>query len=168
MMAVHEIHPKSADESEEFPPSLNLRPRRRENSRLNPILNRRSEDDCTYFRCGRYFTIGHEWYATVREGTDLGPFLHRMEAEVALVKHVADLHIGIAGGIADIFARSEGDATEFEKLVREVIEYWEQRHLRSDNSAYVWIMQRLETINGEQGHSEIESRVLERLLAEMG
>jgi len=168
MMTALEIHPKFTDQRDELPPAINLQPRQPEKFVLNGFLNRRSEGERTYFRSGRYFTIGHEWYVTVREGIDLGPFLYRAEAEIELVKHVADCQIAVAGGIADIFARSESDATDFEVLVRDVIECWEQRHLRSDNSAYVWIMQRLEAINGKQDHSEIESRVLERLLAEMG
>lgn len=130
-------------------------------------LNRGSEELCSYFRCGRFFTVGHEWYVTTREGEDMGPYLYRVEAEIALVKFVADCFLSSDDGIDELYMRGENEMTPFESLVREVVICLEQRHLRSDNSAYVWIMQRLERVTEGLQDNNIQARILERLLSEM-
>ena len=146
-----------------IPPQI----RRAEGSAWDRLRNRRGEGEKTYFRCDRYFTVGHEWYASTRENKNLGPFLHHTDAKIALARYVAYQHVKTRKGIAKIFSRDESEVTPFEHLVREIVECWEQRHLRSGNSAYVWIMQRIEAIEKAPRHSEVELKALKRMLAEL-
>jgi hypothetical protein len=112
----------------------------------HPVRNRRSDHGYTCFRGDRYFTVGHEWYVTLREGKDLGPYLNRDDAELALAMHVAKCCLAAPGGIAEMFAGAEDDTGEFEILVSEMVDGLEQRQLRGENCAYVWIKQRLDAI----------------------
>lgn len=52
---------------------------------------RKGENDKTWFRTERFFTIGVDWYATTREGQNLGPFKTRSMAEQGLVRFIVDL-----------------------------------------------------------------------------
>lgn len=124
--------------------------------------NRRTEPERIFFRGGRYFTVGHEWFVTLREGIDLGPFLRQETAELAAARHIAGACIDSPGGIADLFHHTETEATEFEMLVRELVEGLEQRLLRSDNCAYVWTQQRLDSL---RRHPEKQTRVSTRIRA---
>jgi len=131
--------------------------------------NRRTEPEQIFFRGGRYFTVGHEWFVTLREGIDLGPFLHQETAELAAARHIADICIDSPGGIADLFHHAETEATAFEMLVRELVEGLEQRLLRSDNCAYVWTQQRLDSLHrrpGNRTHVSVRIRALEYLMDE--
>ena len=88
------------------------------------LLYRRSDGYAPFFRSDRYFTVGHEWYVTKREGGHLGPYLSQEEAQRALAKHVAvvlDLS-GEAGRLLD--PQQGGPATAFEGMVRSVLERW--------------------------------------------
>ena len=110
-------------------------------------LNRGSEPRRAYFRCGRYFTVGHEWYATVREGTEIGPFPTRNEAQMALADHVTACFFASRGHIGQIDAHGGRDATLLEVLVQEMASGQEHARLRSENCAYIWAKQRLEEID---------------------
>ena len=88
---------------------------------------RRSEGHAPFFRSDRYFTVGHEWYVTKREGGHLGPYLSRDEAERALAKHVAVL-LQLDGQTERLLDPPQGGpATAFEGLVRTVLERWRPR-----------------------------------------
>lgn len=49
------------------------------------------ENGKTWFRSDRFFTIGAEWYATTREGSNLGPYKTRSSAEQGLVRYIVEL-----------------------------------------------------------------------------
>lgn len=52
---------------------------------------RKGENGKTWFRTERFFTIGIDWYASTREGRNLGPFKTRSAAEQGLVRYIVDL-----------------------------------------------------------------------------
>ncbi|MBC6904169.1 hypothetical protein DWB84_01615 [Saccharophagus sp. K07] len=52
---------------------------------------RKGEKEKTWFRTDRFFTIGAEWYATTREGRNLGPFKTRYLAEQGLIQYIIDV-----------------------------------------------------------------------------
>ena len=134
------------------------------------LLNRGSEPERAYFRCGRYFTVGHEWYATVREGTEIGPFTTRNEAQMALANHVTDCFIASRGHIGQIDAHGERDATMLEVLVQELASCHEHARLRSENCAYIWAKQRLEEIDGHPEkfvHADVRMNALRYFLSEL-
>ena len=53
--------------------------------------NRKGENDKTWFRTERFFSIGADWYAITREHTNLGPFKSKFAAEQGLVRYIIDL-----------------------------------------------------------------------------
>lgn len=115
------------------------------------MLNRGSETPRGYFRCGRYFAVGHEWYATVREGREIGPFTTRDEAEIALANHVTDCFVESRGHIGQLDAHCQRDATALEVMVQELASCREQTRIRSENCAYVWAKQRLQAMEEHPG-----------------
>lgn len=134
------------------------------------LLNRRQEPKVTYFRCGRYFTVGHEWYVTVREGLDIGPCISREAAELALARYVATCCLSAPRGTASLDNHGDREPTTFELLVREFLECWEQRQLRSANCAYAGVKRRLDALYRKpvQETADIRhAKVLESLLAEL-
>ena len=137
---------------------------------LYHMLNRGSEPQRAYFRCGRYFTVGHEWYATVREGTEIGPFSTRNEAQMALANHVTACFIASRGHIGQIDAHGERDATMLEVLVQELASGHEHARLRSENCAYIWAKQRLEEISKHPedfSHADARANALMHFLSEL-
>lgn len=52
---------------------------------------RKGETGKTWFRTDRYFTIGIDWYAATREGSNLGPYKTRRAAEDGLVRYIIDM-----------------------------------------------------------------------------
>lgn len=133
------------------------------------MLNRGLEQDHVYFRCGRYFTIGHEWYVTVREGHDIGPFASRNEAEMSLAGHVTACFVA-SGHIGQLDAHGGRDATVLEVLVQELASCREQARLRQENAAYVWAQQRLDEFNEhpkKYGYIDIRVRALRHFLSEL-
>ena len=38
------------------------------------MSNRKGEEEKTWFRAERFFTVGKEYYFNTREGTEVGPF----------------------------------------------------------------------------------------------
>ena len=134
------------------------------------ILNRGSEAERNYFRCGRYFTVGHEWYATTREGHDVGPCATRRQAEMTLARHLADEVIKVPGQMGQIVAHRDRDATELEVLVQELANCRQHSLLRSENGAYVWAQQRLtkfEEYPAEHDHAQIRASALRYFLSEL-
>jgi hypothetical protein len=134
------------------------------------IHNRGSEPSRRYFRCERFFTVGHEWYFTTREGLDIGPYASRPQAEIALAKYVARRCATSPDGVAEMFHGKGRETTPLEAQVGEVLSCWQQRRLRSGNSAYVWARQRLQQLRQHPetfDHASIRSRVLEHLLREL-
>jgi len=135
-----------------------------------PIRNRDTEQQHTYFRCERFFTVGHQWYATIREGRDIGPFGSRRQAELAVARYVASHLVDSPAGITELDRLGIGEYTHFVVLVQEIAACLEQRRLRSENSSYVWAKQRLDRPKrhpDEESHPQVRSRVLEYLLTEM-
>lgn len=134
------------------------------------ILNRGSEPERAYFRCDRYFTVGHKWYATTREGLDLGPCTTRHEAQVTLANHITDQGLDISRHIGQLAARGERAATVLEVLVQELAICRQQSRLRTNNSAYVWAQQRLakfEEYPAEHDHADIRTGALRHFLLEL-
>lgn len=134
------------------------------------MLNRGLEPQRAYFRCGRYFTVGHEWYATVREGKEIGPFSTRDEAEIALANHVTDCFVESRGHIGQLDAHCQRDATILEVLVQELASCREQVRLVSENCAYVWAKQRLEAIDEHPdifSHATVRTLALKHFLTEL-
>jgi len=134
------------------------------------VLNRESEPERVFFRCGRYFTVGHEWYATTREGRDIGPCATRHEAEMSLAFHLSDRAFGISGQLGQLVAHGERDATVLEVRVQELTSCLEQTRLRNENSAYVWAKQRLDKFEKhptQHDHADIRANVLRHFLSEL-
>lgn len=133
-------------------------------------LNRGSERRHSYFRCGRFFTVGHEWYVSVREGRDLGPYTTRYEARMALACHVTTCFVGASGHIGQLDAHGERDATMLEVLVQELASCREQARLRNENSAYIWAQQRLEELDEhpeDHDHADVRASALRYFLFEL-
>lgn len=134
------------------------------------MLNRGLERERRYFRCGRYFTVGHEWYATIREGRDIGPYKTREEAELALARHVTDCFLDRTGHIGQIDAHGRRDATVLEVLVQELASCREQARLRNENSAYVWAHRRLseyEDHRSRHDHAAVRASALRYFISEL-
>jgi len=128
------------------------------------ILNRGSEPERAYFRCGRYFTVGHEWYAMTREGESIGPCATRHLAEIALASHLTDRGFDIFGQIGQF----ERDPTVLEVLAQELAYCQQHSRLRTENSAYVWAQQRLakfEKNPAEHDHADIRAGALRHFLS---
>lgn len=70
---------------------------------------RRGEQDKVWFRTERCFSIGSDWYASTREGVNLGPFKSRQEAASAAERYIRSLLTGrekqAAGGDTNRVAR---------------------------------------------------------------
>lgn len=135
------------------------------------ILNRGSESERNYFRCGRYFAVGHEWYATTREGKDVGPCATRHHAEMTLARYLADRATKVPEQMAQIVVHGDRGATEFEVLVQELVNCRKHSLFRSENSAYVWAKQRLNSLEehpAEYEHAEIRANALRHFLSELG
>lgn len=136
-----------------------------------PPLNRGLEPRRTFFRCGRYFTVGNDWYATARGGREIGPFATRDEAEIALARHVTACFIRSSGHIGQLDAHGRRDATVLEVLVQELASCWEQARMRSENSAYAWAKQRLEAIEAHPEdftYPNVRPRALRQFLTDLG
>lgn len=52
------------------------------------MKNRKGEPEQTRFRSERFFVVGDAHYFTTREGTDLGPFGSKAEAELGLERYI--------------------------------------------------------------------------------
>jgi len=133
-------------------------------------LKRRNEQQRNHFRCGRFFNVGHEWYVANREGRDLGPFAERDDAELALARHVAEICFASHQDLGAMNADLDRRATDFEVLVNEILNCWEHKHLRSENSAYVWLRQRLGSLKRHstlQHRPYMQSKILRSLLEEL-
>ncbi len=134
------------------------------------FLNRGSEPERGYFRCGRYFTVGHEWYATTREGKDIGPCATRHQVEITLAQYLADRVFDTPGQLGQLVMHSDREMTELEVLIQEFVNCRQHALLRSANSAYVWAQQRLvkfEEHSAEHDHAGIRVRVLRQFLSEL-
>jgi hypothetical protein len=55
------------------------------------VQYRKGEIQKTYFRMQRFFAIGNEWFASTREGSNLGPFKNREAAEQGLLRYIIDV-----------------------------------------------------------------------------
>ena len=47
-------------------------------------MNRKGEQEKTWFRSDRFFCVGNQWYICTRENPNVGPFRSREEALKAL------------------------------------------------------------------------------------
>jgi hypothetical protein len=133
-------------------------------------LNRGSEQEKTYFRCDRYFSVGHEWYAMTREGRDLGPYASREAAELGLARHVTDCFLTSSGYTRKLDVHGKREPTVLEVLVQELAGCWEQYRLRNENSAYVWAQQRLQALDKHPAvfdRAPVRARALEFFLSEL-
>jgi len=141
------------------------------NRRYEPtFFNRGNEPQQAYFRCGRFFTVGHEWYATVREGRTLGPFVTKDQAQMNLACFVTDRFVGSNGHIGQLDAHGGREATTLEILVQELSSCREQARLRGENCAFIWAQQRLEDFEkdpGAVGDAEIRGAALRHFLFEL-
>ena len=134
------------------------------------MLNRGLERRRAYFRCGRFFTVGHEWYVSVREGKDLGPYTSRHAAEMALACHVTNCFVSASGHIGQLDAHGGRDATMLEVLVQELASCREQARLRNENSAYIWAQRRLEEFDEhpqDHDHADVRASALRYFLFEL-
>ncbi|MDH5737701.1 MAG: DUF6316 family protein [Gammaproteobacteria bacterium] len=62
--------------------------------------NRQGESDAYPFRANRIFAVGNEWFISTREGTELGPFASRLDAEGELTAYLRELAVR-EGGIRE-------------------------------------------------------------------
>jgi len=56
----------------------------------NQENKRNSENEKPYFRSGRFYSIANEWYFSVRENQDQGPFPSKAVAEDYLKTYLMD------------------------------------------------------------------------------
>ncbi|MDX1285643.1 MAG: DUF6316 family protein [Draconibacterium sp.] len=69
----------------------------------NDKNNRKGEQATPHFRSGRFYSIANEWYFSVREQQDQGPFPTKESAEENLKIYLADYaHFGMSRGSFDI------------------------------------------------------------------
>ena len=118
-------------------------------------LDRASEHGRSFFRSGRYFTVGHEWYALLREDRNLGPYVTREQAEMALASHLAACCLETIGSIQKIGSGNDRDPTVLELLVQELAACREHCRVRSENSAYAWAKQRLTAVRKSKREQRI-------------
>jgi hypothetical protein len=52
--------------------------------------NRRGESGPVPFRRGRFYSIDHQWYATTREGDELGPYASDEDAQMGVAAYLVD------------------------------------------------------------------------------
>ncbi|MGB5254189.1 MAG: DUF6316 family protein, partial [Sedimenticolaceae bacterium] len=137
---------------------------------LQRRLDQASSAERSFFRSDRYFTVGHEWYASTREGKDIGPFFDRDDAEMALACHVTECFIDGRGYIAKLGGDNKRDSTFLELMVQELAACREQLRRRSEISAYAWAKQRLSKFHENPtayDHVEIRARALKRFMQEL-
>lgn len=135
------------------------------------MVNRASEPERPFFRCSRYFSVGHQWYATTREGGDVGPFDDRAEAELELAHQLAlqvtesqeQRLMGEASG-------EDSETTVFAVLLDEFRTCHLEARTRTPNCIYVWAKQRLEELEGSSVptlHTAIRARALRHFLIDL-
>ena len=129
--------------------------------------DRTSKRGRSFFRSGRYFTVGHEWYALLREDKTLGPYATGEEAEMALASYMADCCLKNFRSIQQMSSVHDRDPTVLELLVQELASCREHCRVRSENSAYAWAKQRLtdfdEQLN-EHDSVEVRARAIKHFL----
>lgn len=136
-----------------------------------PIVNRGGEGKKTFFRSDRYFAVGHQWYAAMREGLDLGPFADRDQAEIAVASHVAAGYQDAVAILRRSIRSTDREPTVLEILMQELARCRVEQHARSDNRLYVWAQRRLEAIKkdpGEFSYAPVRVRALRHFLDELG
>lgn len=52
------------------------------------MINRNGEDDRTYFRSDRFYSIDNKYFFSTREGDEVGPFDSKGDAELALERYI--------------------------------------------------------------------------------
>lgn len=132
--------------------------------------NRIAKHRRAFFRSGRYFTVGHEWYASLRADKHLGPYVTREEAEMALASHLTACCLESFFSIRQMTSRDDRDPTVLELLVQELAACREHCRVRSENSAYAWAKQRLTEFDehpDEHDHVKIRARALRHFLREL-
>lgn len=134
------------------------------------FVNRVSEPAQWYFRCGRFFAVGHEWYATTREGYDVGPYASRQEAELELAQFIAHEAPDVSAKTLFLSPTDSREVTILEILVHEFLICRYETSIRSENSAFAWLKTRLTAIeeNPETlDHPEVRATAIRRLIAQL-
>lgn len=101
---------------------------------------RHGEESHIPFRSGRFYSVGSEWYATTREGRDLGPFRSREEAKMAIAAYVAELS-ALEGQPTAAELSTESDSIE--ARVQELREFMRVREERGLDTALQWAQDRV-------------------------
>ena len=131
------------------------------------LIFRHGEKEGVYYRSERLFAVGHRWYFATREGRDIGPYQDRREAELALAVFVSQKILDEASSTVQRIARAR-DATGFDAMVAELVEFFRERGRRSQTGSYVWALKRLQMLRarGEaETHSAARTAALQYVMA---
>lgn len=134
----------------------------------SPLPSRRGEETRTYFRCSRYFAVGHEWFAATREYGHLGPYPGRDEAELGLA-----WHLSVNQPVDDTATGARPNratATSLEILISEFRTCQREAAQSSALSAYASARQRLDELEEaakETAHRSLRVRAIRHFLTEL-
>jgi hypothetical protein len=132
------------------------------------LLRRRGEETGTYFRCSRYFAVGHEWFAATREYGQLGPFPGRAEAELGLAWHLTVREDSTDE--APCGGPDRGPPTSLEILISEFRICRREAERSSALSAYASARQRLDEMEDaatDAAHTSLQVRAIRHFLTEL-
>lgn len=101
---------------------------------------RQGEKDNIPFRSGRFYSVGSEWYATTREGRELGPFRSREDVKMAVAAYVAELS-ALEGQPTASEISHESDSIE--ARVQELREFMRVREEQDLAAALQWARDRI-------------------------
>jgi hypothetical protein len=130
-------------------------------------VNRFGEPETHHFRSGRFVSVGHECFVTLRDDEEIGPFLERWDAEAELVYRIARHLEENPEERSALYQRRPGGLNDFEQVVLEVLEFKEALRLRSANAAYAWVIQHLDSEDETGTADHLRTLVFTRLKDEL-
>lgn len=57
----------------------------------NKVMKRTGEMKESPYRSGRFYTIGNDWFFSVREVEEQGPYFSKLSAEIGLKMYLLDI-----------------------------------------------------------------------------
>lgn len=108
-------------------------------------INRRGESCPIPFRRGRFYWLERQWYATTREGDELGPYATEQEAQMGVACYLAErLSEDEAEALAAISTSDPVDLT-----VTEIRRFNQEVETSGVGAALDWARRRIERIMKE-------------------
>jgi len=57
----------------------------------NKIIKRSGDLEKSHYRTGRFYSVENEWYFSVRETGEQGPYMSKLSAEIGLKMYLLDI-----------------------------------------------------------------------------